>query len=53
MFANTTRVFAVMFRAFTSICCDVPCLYSQRDRGAMIRVVQTPFALTRQRPEGK
>jgi len=36
-----------------SICCDVPCLYSQRDRGAMIRVVQMPFALTQQRPEGK
>jgi len=29
-----------------SICCDVPCLDSQRDRCAMTRVVQTPFALT-------
>jgi len=36
-----------------SICCDVPCLDSQRDRGAMTRIVQTPFALTWQRPEGK
>jgi len=35
------------------ICCDVPCLDCQRDRGAMTRVVQTPFALTRLRPEGK
>jgi len=36
-----------------SICCNVPYLDSQRDRGAMTRVVQTPFALTRQCPEGK
>jgi len=36
-----------------SICCDVPCLDSERDRSAMTRVVQTPFALTRLRPEGK
>jgi len=36
-----------------SICCDVPCLDSQRDRCAITRVVQTPFALTWQRPEGK
>jgi len=36
-----------------SICCDVLCLDSQRDRGTMTRIVQTPFALTRQRPEGK
>jgi len=36
-----------------SICCDVPCLDSQHDRGAITRVVQTPFALTRLRPEGK
>jgi len=36
-----------------SICCDVPCLDSQRDRGAMTRVIRTPFALTRLRPEGK
>ena len=36
-----------------SICCDVPCLDSQHDRGAMTRIVQTPFALTWQRPEGK
>jgi len=36
-----------------SICCDVPCLDSQHDRGAMTCVVQTPFALTRQRAEGK
>jgi len=36
-----------------NICCDVPCLDSQRGRGAITRVVQTPFALTRQRPEGK
>jgi len=35
------------------MCCDVPYLDSQHDRGAMTRVVQTPFALTRQRPEGK
>jgi len=37
----------------TSICCDVLCLDSQRDRGAMTCVIQTPFALTRQHPEGK
>ena len=36
-----------------SICCDVPCLDSQCDCGAMTRVVQMPFALTRLRPEGK
>ena len=36
-----------------SICCDVPSLDSQRDRSAMTRVVRTPFALTRLRPEGK
>ena len=36
-----------------SICCDVPCLDSQRNHGAMIRVVRMPFALTRLRPEGK
>jgi len=36
-----------------SICCDVPCLDSQHDCGAMTRVVQMPFALTRQCPEGK
>jgi len=36
-----------------SICYDVQCLDSQRDRGAMTRVVRTPFALTRLRPEGK
>ena len=36
-----------------SNCCNVPCLDSQRDSGAMTRVVQTPFALTRLRPEGK
>jgi len=36
-----------------SICCDLLCLDSQRDRGAMTLVVQTPFALTRQRSEGK
>jgi len=36
-----------------SICCDVLCLDSQRDRGAMTCVVRTPFALTRLRPEGK
>jgi len=36
-----------------SICYDVPCLDKQRDRGAMTRVVRTPFALTRLRPEGK
>ena len=36
-----------------SICYDVPCLDRQRDRGAMTRIVRTPFALTRLRPEGK
>jgi len=36
-----------------SICCDVPYLNSQHDHGAMIRIVQTPFALTQLRPEGK
>jgi len=36
-----------------SICCDVPCLDSQRNHGAMTRVVRMPFALTRLRPEGK
>jgi len=36
-----------------SICCDISCIDSQRDRGAMTHVVQMPFALTRQRPEGK
>ena len=36
-----------------SICYDVPCLDRQHDRGAMTRVVRTPFALTRLRPEGK
>jgi len=36
-----------------SICCNVPCLDSQRDRGAMTRIVRTPFALTRPCPEGK
>ena len=36
-----------------SICCNVLCLDSQCDCGAITRVVQTPFALTRLRPEGK
>jgi len=36
-----------------SICYDVPCLDRQLDRSAMARVVRTPFALTRLRPEGK
>ena len=36
-----------------SICCDVPCLDSQRNHGAMTRVIRMPFALTRLRPEGK
>jgi len=36
-----------------SICCDVPCLDSQCDHGAMTGIVRTPFALTRLRPEGK
>jgi len=36
-----------------SICYDVPCLDRQRDRGAMTRVVWTPFALKLLRPEGK
>jgi len=36
-----------------SICYDVPCLDRQRDRGAITRIVRTPFALTRLRPEGK
>jgi len=35
-----------------STCCDVLCLDSQRDRSAMIRVIRSPFALTRLRPEG-
>ena len=35
-----------------SICCDLPCLDSQRIHGAMTRVVRMPFALTRLRPEG-
>ena len=35
------------------ICCDVPCLDSQRNHGAMTRIVRMPFALTRLRPEGK
>jgi len=36
-----------------SICYDIPYLGRQRDRGAMTRVVRTPFALTRLCPEGK
>jgi len=36
-----------------SICCDVLCVDSQRDRVAMTRVVWTPFALTQLRPVGK
>ena len=36
-----------------SICCDVPCLDSQRNHGAKTRVVRMPFALTQLRPEGK
>jgi len=36
-----------------SICCDVPCLDSQRNHGAMTRIVWMPFALTQLRPEGK
>jgi len=36
-----------------SICCDVPYLDSQRNHGAMTRVLRMPFALTRLRPEGK
>jgi len=36
-----------------SICCDVPCLDSQRNHSAMTCVVRMPFALTRLRPEGK
>ena len=36
-----------------SICYDVPCLDRQRDHRAMTRVVQTLFALTWLRPEGK
>ena len=36
-----------------SICYDVPCLDSQRNYGAMTRVVRMPFALTRLHPEGK
>ena len=36
-----------------TICGDFLCLDSQRDRGAMTRVVQTLFALTRLPPEGK
>jgi len=35
-----------------SICCDLPCLDSQRNHGAMTCVVRMPFALTRLRPEG-
>ena len=36
-----------------SICCDVTCLESQRNHGAITRVVRMPFALTQLRPEGK
>jgi len=36
-----------------SICYDVPCLDGQYDRGAMTRVVRTPFALTQLHPEVK
>jgi len=36
-----------------SICYNVPCLDRQLDRSAMTRVVRTPFALTRLRPEVK
>jgi len=36
-----------------SICCDVPCVDSQRNHGAMTGVVRMLFALTRLRPEGK
>jgi len=36
-----------------SICCDDPCLDSQRNHGAMTRVVRMPFTLTRLRPDGK
>ena len=36
-----------------SISYSVPCLDRQRDRGAMTRIVRTPFALTQLRPEGK
>jgi len=36
-----------------SICCDIPCLDSQGNHGAMTGVVRMPFALTRLRPEGK
>ena len=42
-----------VYECDTSICCDVPFLDSQRVRGAMTRVVQMPFALTRLHPEGK
>ena len=37
----------------TNICCDVPCLDSQRNHGAMTRVIRMPFALIRLHPEGK
>jgi len=36
-----------------SICCDVPCLDSQRNHGAMTHVVRMPFALRQLCPEGK
>ena len=37
-----------------SICCDILCLDSQRNHGAMMtRIVRMPFALTQLRPEGK
>jgi len=36
-----------------SICCNVPCLDSQRYHGAMTCIVRMPFALIRLRPEGK
>jgi len=36
-----------------SICCDVPFLDSQRNHGAMTRVIRMPFAQTQLRPEGK
>ena len=36
-----------------SICCDVPCLDSQHNHGAMTRIIRMPFDLTWLCPEGK
>jgi len=40
-----------VYKCDESICCDVPCLDSQRDRSAMTGIVRKPFAQTQLRPE--